>query len=597
MKKSILIIAFCLLSAFLTAQEGRVVILPFTGGEGREGDTIAQLLGPELAKLGNFRIVSRTAAITKIMEEYKFRRGGLTDGDIIVELGKGANAKYVVSGHIQNLDSGKMIFASILDVETFQQIAGGYYEYDQLSEVTAHLPTLAKQLVNKIKKDYSGIPTLAILPVDGVDENNADVLAQLLSIELANREEYVVISRTGAIESVMEKQNIQKSVITDADTIAELGSGVNAEYVVSIHIRNLGSRKIILGSMLHVETFQQVVGDYYEYSSLDEIVNYLPAFAKKLTSKTKKDYSEVPTLSILPFDGVDENNVDVLTQLLAIELANSEKYVVISRIATIESVIKEQNIQRSGITDSDTIAKLGIATNADYILSGSANRFDSDNLMNAQIIDVLTLEQENGSYVEYKTIEDGVTRMFELSYKLTGKGENRIIAEEKRIAKQEREEKNQKFADTQIPKTVLGMSGALVYGPKMITSESNFSGAMNLFGSWGFLPFMFLGGDIGLYFPDDNLIFTSMITTGFNITLFKRLRPYALGGVGGFFSSNQLYDLESKGGFMARAAAGIDILIGNLDGLGCVINLEYSLDFFYNIGFVDRCSLGVGVSF
>lgn len=295
MKKNILVLAICLLGTLLFAQEKeRVAVLPFTGGEGREGDAIAQFLGNALTDLGGFDIVPRTQAINKILEEHEFQRNGLTDGDTIVDLGKGANAKYVVSGHIQNLGSRKMIMASILDVETFQQVSGDYHEYDgDLSEVVAYLPTLAANLVRNTKKNYSNVPTLAILPFDGVDENNADVLAQLLSIELANSGKYVVVTRTTTIKNVMKEHDFQRDGLTDENSISKLGEATNADYVLSGSVLSVGSDNYINVQIIDVLTFVQKDGDHVEYKTIEEGIELISDLSYELTGVRNNRGAEI----------------------------------------------------------------------------------------------------------------------------------------------------------------------------------------------------------------------------------------------------------------------------------------------------------------
>jgi hypothetical protein len=70
-------------------------------------------------------------------------------------------------------------------------------------------------------------------------------------------------------------------------------------------------------------------------------------------------------MAVLPFDipeQVNAQDAEVLAQMLATDIANSGKYAVFPRTRTIEQVMKEQNIQRSGITDPDSIKEIGRAT-------------------------------------------------------------------------------------------------------------------------------------------------------------------------------------------------------------------------------------------
>lgn len=236
------IVLFVLSFTLSALTQTRIAILPFTGLTEREGNTLANMVGSELKKLGSYEIVPRTSAIAAALKEQNIQRQGFTDTETIAELGKGGNAEYVVSGHVQNLGDKKIVSASIIDVETFQQISGDYIEYQSIDSVVEYMPIIAKALVSKIGTDYKSLPTLAILPFEAGEEvsvSDRNVLAQILSIQLANSGKYAVVVRTSAVYSVMKEHSIQRAELTDNTTISEIGKVINADYVLSGNVTKL----------------------------------------------------------------------------------------------------------------------------------------------------------------------------------------------------------------------------------------------------------------------------------------------------------------------------------------------------------------------
>jgi len=268
-------------------------------------------------------------------------------------------------------------------------------------------------------------PRLAIFPFTGVGGADGETIAMLLG----NREEissvFTVVPRTKNVEAIMKEQRFQRSGLTDSDTIYELGKHMNADYVAVGHIVKLGeSKKLVFISIIHVETFQLIAGEYKEYENLPEIRGYLPDMSKELSKFSLRKTSGLPKLAVAPFNiskaGVDVGDAEVLAQILAIEIAKSGKYAALPRTTIIEAVMKEQEKQREGLTDPNTIKAIGKATNAEYVLAGTISSLGSMNLFLAQILNVEDGYQSKGADVEYKDITDGLTKMGELSYILTG---------------------------------------------------------------------------------------------------------------------------------------------------------------------------------
>jgi formylglycine-generating enzyme required for sulfatase activity len=84
--------------------------------------------------------------------------------------------------------------------------------------------------------------------------------------------------------------------------------------------------------------------------------------------------------------------------------------------------MKEQQYQRSGMTDPNTIKAIGKATNAEFVLAGDVRSLGSANMFMASILNIEDGSQLTGDSRNYRTIAEGLQLMGELARALPGKG-------------------------------------------------------------------------------------------------------------------------------------------------------------------------------
>jgi hypothetical protein len=66
-----------------------------------------------------------------------------------------------------------------------------------------------------------------------------------------------------------------------------------------------------------------------------------------------------PRLAILPFTGGSAEDAETIAEFFSYEEEINRVFTPVPRTRAIETLMKEQEFQRSGLTDSDTIAALG----------------------------------------------------------------------------------------------------------------------------------------------------------------------------------------------------------------------------------------------
>ena len=262
----------------------RLAILPFSGGY---GETIATEFSFQPAILNAFAVVPRTSAVNALITEQNFQMSGYTDSDTIARLGRMLNADFVVSGHIRRLGNSNLIITTIVNVETFEQMAGDYRTYKNIEEVRDLLPGIAEKMITASRRDTARLPKLAIAPFRvanaGVNVQDAETLAQILAVEIANTGIYAVLPRTSTMQTALEELHYQMSGRTAEEEAKALGRAINAEYVLSAEVRSLGSINMFTAQILNVEDGRLLAGNKRDYHIVDDCINLMAELALLLT--------------------------------------------------------------------------------------------------------------------------------------------------------------------------------------------------------------------------------------------------------------------------------------------------------------------------
>lgn len=103
--------------------------------------------------------------------------------------------------------------------------------------------------------------------------------------------------------------------------------------------------------------------------------------------------SAKPKVVIVPFDakGVPQDEADVVTELFISEYAANGKATVPDR-NSFDKLAKEQSFQASSWSDSEKIAKLGKAINANQAVVGQIMKFREEIIVTIKVIDINTTE-------------------------------------------------------------------------------------------------------------------------------------------------------------------------------------------------------------
>jgi TolB-like protein len=288
MKRNIVLALVFFMAAGYASAKDDLAILPFTGGQNDEGETIAELFSFDPALTAYFNPIPRTRISAAVSRERRFQMGsGMTDPDTIVSIAREVGARYVVAGTITSVGNRKLLVISILDILNLQQVAGDYQEYNNPAEIRRKLPDMAANIIRAVQISTTFLPKLAVVPVQlqgGADRRVADTLAQLLAINLIRSGNYAVYPRTESLEQVMAEHRTQMRGHTADENIIGIGHGENPDLVLSVSARRLGDENMFLASIISMETGRQVTGRSVDYQSINDGIETMETLAAYLIS-------------------------------------------------------------------------------------------------------------------------------------------------------------------------------------------------------------------------------------------------------------------------------------------------------------------------
>jgi hypothetical protein len=255
---------------------------------------------------------------------------------------------------------------------------------------------------------------IIILPVSGCGAELGETISILISIQEAFSDGFVVEARGSAIDRYLDEKKYQEtSGNVDPKIINEISKLTTAPLAVSAHIASLDTINLIFISIIDIKEVQLIAGVYATFTAIKEIRDLLPELSKNLIDLCRKDYQNLPSLAVPTFiipPEVNENDVLVLAQILAIEIANSGIIAVFPRRDLVGDVIIEE--LRKVQEETPEALNLGTTRKIDYILDSQVRSLESTNMF---ITRVLNINQGNvnvfdGTDRKYHNISDGLKK-------------------------------------------------------------------------------------------------------------------------------------------------------------------------------------------
>ena len=158
MKKNILLAVFTLVVSvgFVFGQKKSMAVMPFdvvgNAVTADEIEAITELYTSALIETGRVSVVDRTN-FDKIMKELNFQSSDWSNSEKTAKLGKVLNAKFISRGKIMKLGSKLTISASVIDIQTAENIASTKATYKDIDELLEYFFSTGK--VRNLAKDVA----------------------------------------------------------------------------------------------------------------------------------------------------------------------------------------------------------------------------------------------------------------------------------------------------------------------------------------------------------------------------------------------------------------------------------------------------------
>jgi hypothetical protein len=112
-------------------------------------------------------------------------------------------------------------------------------------------------------------------------------------------------------------------------------------------------------------------------------------------------------MAILSFNGGSQDEKDGIAELFSFTPQIMRNFTVIPRTTITRAIAREQSFQiSSGMTDADTMVRLGNQFGADYVMAGSITSLGSSRLLIVSIVAIREIQQVAGAFLHYNSLDD-----------------------------------------------------------------------------------------------------------------------------------------------------------------------------------------------
>ncbi|MDR2495041.1 MAG: SUMF1/EgtB/PvdO family nonheme iron enzyme [Spirochaetaceae bacterium] len=266
-----------------------LAILPFTDKTGGDQETIIILLANQPALRSQFTVLPCATNYQSLAWDILFKTYANREG-INAEIRKRLNVDYTLIVRAEKVGTGNALLASLVNMRDLRHIAGHYTRYGAAREVVQGLPDLARALGEAAGKTPDpNLPRLTVLPfytpVKGrLEERDADMLFQYLTIELTNSGKYAVYPWDLPVQTLISDFAIPYFGIIDPERITAFGKATGIPYMLTGDLLNLGTGSLFMSSIVNTEDAGVLVRGDLEYRVLMEDPKALAALGKRLAA-------------------------------------------------------------------------------------------------------------------------------------------------------------------------------------------------------------------------------------------------------------------------------------------------------------------------
>lgn len=430
-----------------------LTILPYTGATGGEEEAITSLLSRQEDLHKIFTMVPCTSTFNDIAGDIESGTY-VREADIIAELKSRLNADFAVIVWAEKVGTGNLTLLSLVHVGTLRQLAGDYRKYTGVRDIRTALPDIAKKIIDATRFRAPDLPKFTVLPFYSAANvrKDANILFQLLNIELANSGKYAVFPWALIIDTLIHDRNIPYYYgIVDPQSINEFGQSSNVQYVLTGDLLNQGTANLFMTSIINTKKADFLAGGDIEYKTITDDLDGIAKLSKALIRGGEESFAEErapaavtpgvanppeqnpviaafpepppprinpapapgtpvqnpakPALTILPFSGATGGDEEIMTIMLANQEYLRDTFNVVPCTTNFNRLIRDIE-SKTYTSKEDIFAEVRNRLNVDFALIVRAENVGNGNIMLVSLVHVPTLRQLSGKYQIYAAVRD-----------------------------------------------------------------------------------------------------------------------------------------------------------------------------------------------
>ena len=230
----------------------------------------------------------------------------------------------------------------------------------------------------------------------GQTKDDAEGITELFIAELVANGNVRVVDRT-SFDKIMAEMKFQDTDWADSNRVAQLGKALNANSIIRGKLMSLAGQTVISASILDINTAQILSSSTIQMANIDEVFTKMNGLVKTMANNLPRSSqpvsSQTLTMAVSQFDirsGLSADQLEVVMELFIAQFVSGGAKVVDRN--SFDKIRAEMNFQDSDWADSNKVAQLGRALNANSIIRGTVTSLGGQISVTSTILDINTAQ-------------------------------------------------------------------------------------------------------------------------------------------------------------------------------------------------------------
>jgi len=231
---------------------------------------------------------------------------------------------------------------------------------------------------------------------NGQTKDDAEGITELFIAELVANGNVRVVDRNN-FDKIMAEMQFQDTDWADRNKVAQLGKAMNANSIIRGKLMFLADQIVISASILDINTAQILSSSTIQMANLEEVFVKMKELVKTMANNLPRSAQLVSnqtlTMAVSPFDirgGLTADELEVVMELFIAQFVIGGAKVVDRN--SFDKIMVEMKFQDSDWADSNKVAQLGRALNANSIIRGTVTSLAGQISVTSTILDINTAQ-------------------------------------------------------------------------------------------------------------------------------------------------------------------------------------------------------------